>query len=128
MNHYPQHIQYLLATFEKEMAKFGERKGVAKEVYQIFLTQQALIQTILEERYPAPKVGPQEYYNVHLIQEHFENIHEWYAQNKREADYQDKSAIIALNGKLWVKRNNDNQITDWEVFSGINNILRFDNE
>jgi len=128
MNHYPQHIQYLLATFEKEMAKFGERKGVAKEVYEIFLTQQALIQNLLEERYPAPKEDPQGYYNVHLIDEHFSSILEWYDKNKREADYQDKTTIICLNGQLWMKKNDENKITDWKPFSGINNILRFDYE
>ena len=128
MNHYPPHIQYLLATFEKEIANFGERKGVAKEVYEIFLTQQALIQALLEERYPAPKEEPQGYYNVHLIEEHFTSIIEWYDKNKREADYQDKTTIISLNGQLWMKRNNDNQITDWEAFCKTNSILRFDNE
>jgi hypothetical protein len=128
MNHYPQHIQYLLATFEKEMANFGQRKGVAKDIYQIFITQQALIKALLDERYPTPKEEPQGYYNVFLVPEHYTTFNEWYYSNKREADYQDKTTIISINGELWMKNNNDNESTDWEVFSGINNILRFDYE
>lgn len=64
------------------------------------------------------------FWNVHASIDGSKTFKEWYSKHKREADYQDITAIILVNTKLWIKTKSDNRIEDWEDFNRIGKTLR----